>query len=194
MILGNGGHFNPNSEVRNPRSERNPKPEARKAAFQRVFGEHFFHRKNGGGFGLRNSGFFRLSGIRISGLTIRGATQAQGRSAVVHCMVGAAWPLKFKQQFDWKVFRERRTADETQKACPPAKPRRQPQLSTHATAMTYAASFSGGHIVLQSTQILPCRADFPGPLERGVYATSRSRLSRRWNSSGASRVEDGEAA
>ena len=54
------------SEVRNPKSERNPKPEARTAALRQVAGAHCFRRVSKAGFGLRISSFFRISGIRIS--------------------------------------------------------------------------------------------------------------------------------
>ena len=54
------------SEVRNPKSERNPKPEARIAALRQVARPHSFHRISKAGLGLRTSRFFRASGIRLS--------------------------------------------------------------------------------------------------------------------------------
>jgi hypothetical protein len=58
--------LNLKSEVRNPRSERNPKPEARKVPPGGAARRHFFTPVVQTDFGLRISDFFRASAIRIS--------------------------------------------------------------------------------------------------------------------------------
>ena len=57
--------FKPKSETRNPRSERNPKPEARKLRFEQPVPMHFLHHTVQTHFGLRISILLRLSRIRI---------------------------------------------------------------------------------------------------------------------------------
>ena len=64
------GHFNPKSEGRNPKSERNPKPETRNLASRQGTSFDFFLPLAEIRFGLRTSAFFRISGIRISNLSL----------------------------------------------------------------------------------------------------------------------------
>lgn len=58
------------SEKRGPRFESNSKPEAREHSFSSSGQEHVLHCGIRANFGLRISGFFRLSGIRISDFRI----------------------------------------------------------------------------------------------------------------------------
>ena len=61
---------NPNFEFRSPNDIRSAKPE--KVAFGRMSAQHFFQRTDKAGFGLRISGFFRVSGIRPSDFKFSG--------------------------------------------------------------------------------------------------------------------------
>ena len=56
----------PKSEVRNPKSELNPKSEARELLSQPAIREYFFHSTSRVHLGLRISAFLRASGILIS--------------------------------------------------------------------------------------------------------------------------------
>jgi hypothetical protein len=58
--------FNPTSEARIPKTERKPNTEARNWWSQRINAAHFFSGTGHRGFGLRISGCFRSSVIRIS--------------------------------------------------------------------------------------------------------------------------------
>src|SRR6266496_2320372 len=59
------------SEIRNPKSERDPKPEAGRLPFPALALEYFSHADKQAEFGFRISGFFRISGIRISDFMAR---------------------------------------------------------------------------------------------------------------------------
>ena len=73
--------LNPKSEVRNPKSERNPKPESRIKGVARDFARTFSDwRKTQ--FGFRISAYFRSSGLRISDFRFNQVVWQQGAFAV----------------------------------------------------------------------------------------------------------------
>jgi hypothetical protein len=162
------------------RFQRNPRPRSPKSSFAASSSSCAGTRSSPGG--TRPEGAIRVSPrwgfglstalrwreppadiVQPSGLGWARIWTAMDKSGLESAASGPLAPAQVQTSLRLESVREGGTKDEKEEARPPAKPRRRHELSTHAPAVTYASSFSGGVSLAIQTPVLSDSLDQTTP-------------------------------